>query len=96
MEYKNPFYHSKKKIIEGEISLRHLTVSEALPILDKYLDDAVLAGLPVVRIIHGRHGGTLRREVRQFLDDHPQVKSWRPADVYEGGLGVTVVYLCEI
>jgi DNA mismatch repair protein MutS2 len=96
MERNNPFYHLKKGCVEREISLRHLTVSEALSLLDKYLDDAFLAGLPTVRIIHGRHGGTLRREVRKFLDQHPHVKSWRPADIFEGGLGVTVAYLYEI
>ncbi|MDD3925491.1 MAG: Smr/MutS family protein [bacterium] len=96
MERNNPFYHLKKGCVEGEINLRHLTVSEALPLLDKYLDDAFLAGRPMVRVIHGRHGGILRREVREYLDQHPHVKSWRPADIFEGGLGVTVVYLYEI
>lgn len=96
MERNNPFYYQKRESAEREICLRHLTVDEALPLLDKFLDDAFLAGLPIVRVIHGRRGGVLRREVREFLTGHPHVRSWRPADIFEGGLGVTVVYLHEM
>ncbi|MFQ5814417.1 MAG: Smr/MutS family protein, partial [Anaerolineae bacterium] len=76
-----------------ELNLRGQTVAEALPRLDKYLNDAYLAGLPQVRIIHGKGTGALRRVVRDLVKNHPLVASWRPGDQYEGGEGATVVEL---
>jgi DNA mismatch repair protein MutS2 len=76
-----------------ELNLRGLRVEEVIPRLDKYLDDAYLAGLPSVRIIHGRGTGTLRRAVREQLEGHPLVASHRPGDRHEGGEGVTVAEL---
>ena len=76
-----------------ELNLRGLRVEEAIPRLDKYLNDAYLAGLPSVRIIHGRGTGTLRRAVREQLEGHPLVASHRPGDQHEGGDGVTVAEL---
>ena len=76
-----------------ELYLRHLTVDEALPKLDKYLDDAFMSGLYQVRVIHGKGTGTLRRIVREQLAKHPLVKSYRPGDYGEGGNGVTIVEL---
>ncbi|HBY93897.1 MAG TPA: endonuclease MutS2, partial [Chloroflexi bacterium] len=76
-----------------ELDLRGLTVEEMLPRLDKYLDDAYLAGLPRVRIIHGKGTGTLRRVVREELQRHPLVKRYREGESNEGGSGVTTVEL---
>ncbi|MBL7183555.1 MAG: endonuclease MutS2 [Anaerolineae bacterium] len=76
-----------------ELNLRGQTVEEVLPRLDKYLNDAYLAGLPQVRIIHGKGTGALRRAVRDFVADHPLVASHRSGDRYEGGEGATVVKL---
>jgi DNA mismatch repair protein MutS2 len=76
-----------------EIHLRRLTVDEALLRLDRYLNDAFVAGLPAVRVIHGKGTGTLRYAVRDLLKDHPLVKSFRPAELGEGGSGATVVEL---
>jgi DNA mismatch repair protein MutS2 len=76
-----------------ELHLRHLTLDEALPKLDKYLNDAFMAGLYRVRIIHGKGTGTLRQAVRKKLDKHPLVDSYRPAVYGEGGAGVTIVEL---
>jgi DNA mismatch repair protein MutS2 len=73
-----------------ELDLRGLRVEEVIPRLDKYLDDAYLAGLPSVRIVHGKGTGTLRRAVREQLEGHPLVASYRPGDQHEGGTGVTV------
>ncbi len=61
--------------------------------MDRYLDSAYLAGLPFVRIIHGKGTGRLRQEVRRALSQHPHVKSFEPGGEKEGGDGVTVAKL---
>ncbi|GAP63343.1 DNA mismatch repair protein MutS2 [Ardenticatena maritima] len=76
-----------------ELDLRGMRVDDMLPVLDKYLDDAYLAGVPSVRIIHGKGTGALRRAVREQLRNHPLVATFRPGDTTEGGDGVTVVQL---
>jgi DNA mismatch repair protein MutS2 len=78
-----------------ELDLRGQRVEEIQPRLDKYLDDAFLAGMPFVRIIHGKGTGALRQAVRQQLRDHPLIKSHRPGAQGEGGSGVTVAYLVD-
>jgi len=77
----------------NEIHLRQLTVDEALLKLDQYLNDAFMAGLYQVRVVHGKGTGTLRQAVREALAKHPLVKSYRPGDYGEGGAGVTIVEL---
>jgi len=79
--------------VVDELHLRRLTVDEALLKLDKYLNDAFMAGLYQVRIIHGKGTGTLRQVVREELVKHPLVKSYRHGGYGEGGAGVTVVEL---
>jgi len=81
--------------IEPEVMLRRLTVEEALAKLDQYLNDAFTAGLYSVRVVHGKGTGTLRLVVRRELAQHPLVESFRPADPWEGGAGVTVVQLAR-
>lgn len=76
-----------------ELNLLGQTVEQVLPRLDKYLNDAYLAGLPQARIVHGKGTGALRRAVRDFVKTHPLVDSYRPGDQYEGGEGATVVEL---
>lgn len=76
-----------------ELDMRGQTVDEASLTLDKYLDDAYLAGLPRVQIIHGKGTGALRRYVREALDKHPLVAEYRRGDRHEGGDGVTVAKL---
>jgi DNA mismatch repair protein MutS2 len=78
-----------------ELDLRGLRVEEVLPRVDKYLDDAFLAGMPFVRIVHGKGTGALRQAVRRQLGDHPLVKSQRAGERGEGGSGVTIAYLLE-
>jgi DNA mismatch repair protein MutS2 len=78
-----------------ELDLRGQRVEEILPRVDKYLDDAFLAGMPFVRIVHGKGTGALRQAVRDQLRGHALVKSYRPGAQGEGGSGVTVVYLSE-
>jgi DNA mismatch repair protein MutS2 len=70
-----------------------MRVEEVAEQLDKYLDDAFLATLPFVTVIHGKGTGTLRRAVRQQLDRHPLVRSHRPGERGEGDEGVTIAYL---
>lgn len=77
----------------NEVHLRRLTVDEALLKLDKYLNDAFMAGLYQVRVIHGKGTGTLRQVIRGELAKHPLVKSYRPGEYGEGGAGVTIVEL---
>ena len=75
----------------GEIHLRRLTVDDALLKLDKYLNDAFMAGLPQVRVVHGKGTGALRHAIRAQLGKHPLVKSYRSGEYGEGGSGVTIV-----
>ena len=81
------------KTVDGELRIRRLTVDEALFQLDHYLNDAFMAGLPFVRIIHGKGTGTLRRAVHEVLARHPLVKSYHLGDYGEGDYGVTIVEL---
>ncbi|MCX7694972.1 MAG: endonuclease MutS2 [Caloramator sp.] len=83
----------KAQNISTEIDLRGQTVDEALYNLDKYLDDAYLAGLNSVRIIHGKGTGALREGIKQALRKHQYVKSMRMGDISEGSSGVTIVEL---
>jgi DNA mismatch repair protein MutS2 len=76
-----------------ELDIRGQTVEDALPELERYLDAAYLAGLPWVRIIHGKGTGKLRQGVREFLRANEVVKSHESGKENEGGDGVTVVKL---
>ena len=86
-------YHANSKPVEDEVRLRQLTVDEALLKLDKYLNDAFMAGLSQVKVIHGKGTGTLRQVVHEQLSRHPLVKSYRLGVYGEGGTGVTIVEL---
>lgn len=82
-----------KSRVTPEIEIRRLNKEEALGKLEKYLDQAVLAGFQKVYIIHGKGEGILRKATHEFLQEHPQVDSFRLGDAAEGGAGVTVVTL---
>jgi len=62
-------------------------------VLDKYIDDAVLAGLDSVSVIHGKGTGALRKGVRAFLAAHPRVRGVTIGEINQGGNGVSVVKL---
>jgi DNA mismatch repair protein MutS2 len=79
--------------ISQNLDVRGMTGDEALPLVDKFIDDAILAGLHRIDIIHGKGTGSLRKRVSDFLASHPRVKSYRLGEWNEGGLGVTVVEL---
>lgn len=76
-----------------ELDLRGQVREDALIQLDQYLDQAFLAQLPWIRIIHGKGSGVLRQAVRQELNSHPLVTSYRSGEQGEGGEGVTVAKL---
>jgi len=73
--------------------LRGMRADDALDKLEKFLDRAYLAGLPYVRVVHGKGTGTLRKLARDLLRRHPLVASIREAEPYEGGEGVTIAKL---
>ncbi|MCG0277487.1 MAG: endonuclease MutS2 [Thermanaeromonas sp.] len=79
--------------LKPELDLRGLTVEEACHQADKYLDDAYLAGLKVVSLIHGKGTGALGAALHRYLSFHPLVKSFRFGHAGEGGTGVTIVEL---
>jgi DNA mismatch repair protein MutS2 len=76
-----------------EISLRGKLVEEGLDELEQYLEKAYAAGLPFVRIVHGKGTGKMREAVRTHLKKHPYVSSFEEAKDNEGGAGVTVAKL---
>jgi len=77
--------------VQPEADMRGMRVEEALRVVDKYLDDALLAGLKEVRIIHGVGTGALRNSLIPFLNGHPLVQAARPGGSHEDNLGVTIV-----
>jgi DNA mismatch repair protein MutS2 len=79
-----------------ELDLRGQRAEDALDMLDRYLEKAYMAGLPFVRIIHGKGTGKLRQEVRAALRVHPQVASFEEGGDKEGGEGVTVAKLAGV
>ena len=82
---------SKSFSVSAEINLLGKTVDEALPMLDKYLDDAYLAHLPSVRVVHGKGTGALRSAVQNHLKRLRYVKEYRLGEYGEGDAGVTIV-----
>ena len=78
-----------------EVHLRGLTVDDALDKLERFLEQAYLAGLPFVRIVHGKGTGTLRRAVHDHLRRTPYVRRFELAPPREGDRGVTIAYLEE-
>ena len=83
--------NSKASTVKPEINVIGLTVDDALPLIDKFLDDCSLAKLNTVRIVHGKGTGKLREGIHNFLKHNPHVKSYRMGTYGEGEMGVTVV-----
>lgn len=86
---------SKSFSVSTEINLLGKTVDEALSELDKYLDDAYLAHLPSVRIVHGKGTGALRSAVQNYLRKNKIVKSYRQGEFGKGDAGVTIAVFKE-
>ena len=83
----------KTRTATTEINVIGLTVDEALPLVDKFLDDCFLAKLKTARIVHGKGTGKLRQGIHAFLKKHPHVASFRIGTYGEGEMGVTIVQL---
>jgi DNA mismatch repair protein MutS2 len=82
-----------KSEVSTELHLRGRTTEEARDLVEKYLDDALLAGLASIRLIHGKGTGALRKALHELLAVHPLVASFRQGVSQEGGGGVTIVEL---
>ena len=76
-----------------EIEVRGRTIADALPAVEAFIDGAARAGLPQVRLIHGKGTGALRRAIRELLNGHPLVVSQEAAGPREGGEGATIAHL---
>ncbi|MBQ2087124.1 MAG: Smr/MutS family protein, partial [Selenomonas sp.] len=83
----------KTQNIGRDIDIRGMMVDEAEMVLGKFIDDAIIAGLSQVLIIHGKGTGALRKGVHAYLKSHRNVLSFQFADINEGGTGATVVEL---
>jgi DNA mismatch repair protein MutS2 len=81
----------RARSVASSLDLRGARVEEALEALDRYLEDASLAGMPSVTVIHGLGTGALRDAVRSAAGAHPLVKDLRPGERGEGGDGATIV-----
>ena len=81
------------KIVPPEVDVRGMTAEDAWEMVDKYVDDAALCGLPFVRVIHGKGKGILARRLKEMLSSHPRVRSHRFGEAGEGGTGVTLIDL---
>jgi len=86
---------TEREMPDMQLDLRGQRVEEVLPTVERYIHDAYMAGMPFVRILHGKGTGALRQAIREQLAHHPLVRSYAPAAAAEGGEGVTVVTLSQ-
>ena len=79
--------------VPSEIDIRGMETIDAIPVVERYIDDAAMGHIETVRIIHGKGTGALRQTVHDTLRKHKRVKSFRLGRFGEGETGVTVVEL---
>ncbi|HSB62907.1 MAG TPA: Smr/MutS family protein [Thermoanaerobaculia bacterium] len=89
----NPPTPSSGVVATAEVVLVGLRVDEALPVVEKAINDALLSGKAALRLVHGHGTGRLAAAVREFLQTHPGVASYRWGDAQEGGQAVTIARL---
>ena len=82
-----------RKNFHQDLDIRGLRGDEALTTVQHFIDDAILMGVPRVRILHGKGNGILRQLIRQYLAAEPEVTSYRDENVQFGGAGITVADL---
>ena len=82
---------AKSGSAKQEIDLRGMTLDEAIPVVDKAIDDALIAGIGQLRLIHGKGTGALRKGVHNYLKRQKHVESYRLGEFGEGDAGVTIV-----
>lgn len=90
---KQKSFIAKSFDVSSEIDVRGCNCDEALKLIDKYIDDAIIAKLDKITIIHGKGTGALRKAIAVFLEKNSAIKSFRSGNFGEGELGVTVVQL---
>jgi len=87
----------KSKVVIRQVKMEVNVIGEnsldAIDIVDKFIDDAVVSNLSTIRIVHGRGTGVLRTQIHKYLKNNKNVKSYQLASHYEGGVGATVVEL---
>jgi DNA mismatch repair protein MutS2 len=83
----------KVQEIPSQLNVIGLRVEDALPVVDKFIDQALFNGLEKVQIIHGIGSGRLGNAIGKYLQGHQGVKGFAPGEVKSGGKGVTVVEL---
>jgi DNA mismatch repair protein MutS2 len=88
-----PFFKGPDEEPSTELNVIGLTVEDALPKVDKFIDQALLHGLEKVQIIHGVGSGRLRNAIGQYLNGHGAVKSLSSGETLKGGRGITIVEL---
>jgi DNA mismatch repair protein MutS2 len=88
-----PIVSGSAPAVSLQLDLRGARAEEALEVLDRYLNDAAVAGVDRLRIVHGKGTGALRTAVREVLARHPLVRAHEPAGAAEGGDGATIVRL---
>lgn len=84
---------SKAQFVSTEINVIGQNVEDAIYVIDKYIDNCIIANISPIRIVHGKGTGKLREGIHQYLKKNKNVKSYRLGTFGEGEMGVTVVYL---
>lgn len=91
--YSHQMFVAKSSSAKQEVDLRGMTLNEAIPIVDKAIDDAMLAGISQLRLIHGKGTGALRAGLTAYLQNNRFVKKLEMASLETGGSGATVIDL---
>jgi DNA mismatch repair protein MutS2 len=86
---------SSRQLEKNELNVVGRNVDEAVELTDKFLDDAFLAQMNMIRIVHGMGTGALRRAISELLTSHPHVSHFESPAQSQGGRGVTIVTLRE-